>query len=54
MTFLESDLFRWGGIPLLIFAARILDVSLQTMRIIFISKGKRLLAPLLGFFEVMI
>jgi uncharacterized protein YebE (UPF0316 family) len=54
VTFFESDLFRWVIIPLLIFGARILDVSLQTMRIIFISKGRKLLAPLLGFFEVMI
>jgi uncharacterized protein YebE (UPF0316 family) len=54
MTFLDSDIFRWVVIPLLIFTARIMDVSLQTMRIIFVSKGRKLLAPLLGFFEVMI
>jgi uncharacterized protein YebE (UPF0316 family) len=54
MPFLDSEIFRWVAIPLLIFTARVLDVSLQTMRIIFISKGRKLLAPLLGFFEVMI
>lgn len=54
MTFLDSEIFRWVVIPLLIFTARIMDVSLQTMRIIFVSKGRRLLAPFLGFFEVMI
>lgn len=51
---IDSEIFRWAVLPLLIFAARVLDVSLQTMRIIFVSKGRRLLAPLLGFFEVMI
>jgi len=54
MEFLNFDLFKWVILPLLIFTARIFDVSLQTMRIIFISKGRRLLAPLLGFFEVII
>lgn len=54
MEFIDAGVFRWVIIPLLIFTARVLDVSLQTMRIIFISKGRKLLAPLLGFFEVMI
>ena len=40
--------------PLLIFLARICDVSIGTMRIIFVSKGKRNIAPFLGFFEVLI
>lgn len=40
--------------PLLVFFARVLDVTLGTLRIIFIGKGKRLLAPLLGFVEVFI
>jgi len=40
--------------PLLIFLARIGDVSIGTMRIIFVSKGKRNIAPVLGFFEVLI
>ncbi|HDT13216.1 MAG TPA: DUF2179 domain-containing protein [Candidatus Aminicenantes bacterium] len=54
MLVIDSEVFRWVVLPLLIFGARVLDVSLQTMRIIFISKGRRVLAPLLGFFEVMI
>lgn len=41
-------------LPILIFFARILDVSIGTLRIILISKGYKLLAPLLGFFEVLI
>jgi len=38
----------------LIFLARICDVTLGTMRIVFISRGHKLLAPLVGFFEVLI
>jgi len=34
--------------------ARVIDVSLGTMRIIFVSKGNRVIAPILGFFEVFI
>ena len=41
-------------LPLLIFFARICDVTLGTLRIIFVSKGFKSLAPLLGFFEVLI
>jgi len=41
-------------IPILIFLARICDVSLQTMRIVFVSRGMKIIAPLIGFFEVLI
>jgi uncharacterized protein YebE (UPF0316 family) len=41
-------------IPLLICAARIIDVSLGTLRIIFVSRGFLKLAPIVGFFEVLI
>lgn len=54
MTFVDSELFRWLLLPLLIFLARVVDVSMQTVRIVFVSRGNRILAPLLGFFEVMI
>ncbi|NLL36851.1 MAG: hypothetical protein GX256_04940 [Fretibacterium sp.] len=37
-----------------IFFARILDVSCNTMRLLFLVKGQRLLAACFGFFEVMI
>jgi uncharacterized protein YebE (UPF0316 family) len=52
--FLDSALVTWVVVPLLIFAARVMDVSLGTMRIIFLSRGKRIIAPALGFFEVLI
>ncbi len=48
------DWYAWVILPLLIFFARVVDVSLGTLRIIFISRGKRYLAPLLGFIEVFI
>ncbi|MRR31900.1 DUF2179 domain-containing protein [bacterium] len=44
----------YGLLLLLVFFARVIDVSLQTMRIIFISRGKKNIAPLLGFVEVFI
>jgi len=53
-SFFNTDLFSYVLMPLLIFLARICDVSIGTMRIIFVSKGKRNIAPILGFFEVLI
>lgn len=41
-------------LPLFIFIGRICDVTLGTLRIIFVSKGKRGIAPIIGFFEVFI
>lgn len=41
-------------LPLIIFLGRIVDVTLGTLRIIFVSKGKRNIAPFIGFFEVFI
>jgi len=48
------DWFMWIALPLLVFFARITDVTLGTIRIIFTSRGKRKIAPLLGFVEVFI
>jgi uncharacterized protein YebE (UPF0316 family) len=53
-AFSSPDLFAYVILPLLIFLARICDVSLGTIRVIFISKGVRYLAPVIGFFEVII
>jgi uncharacterized protein YebE (UPF0316 family) len=50
----DSTLFTWVILPLLIFFARILDVSIGTLRLIFVSKGYKIYAPILGFFEVVI
>ncbi|GAE87820.1 hypothetical protein JCM21531_1220 [Acetivibrio straminisolvens JCM 21531] len=39
---------------MLIFFSRIIDVTIGTIRIIFVSRGKKYLAPVLGFFEVLV
>jgi uncharacterized protein YebE (UPF0316 family) len=54
IAFLNSDIFAWVILPLLIFIARVFDVTFGTLRIIFISKGEKFLAPFFGFFEIMI
>jgi uncharacterized protein YebE (UPF0316 family) len=41
-------------LPLMIFFARICDVSLETIRVIYISKGIKYLAPIIAFFEIVI
>lgn len=38
----------------MIFLGRIVDVTLGTMRIIFVSKGEKYIAPVIGFVEVFI
>jgi uncharacterized protein YebE (UPF0316 family) len=42
----------WG--PLAIFALRIVDVSLSTVRILLAVRGHRTIVPIIGFFEVLI
>lgn len=52
--FIDSPLFNWLVLPLLIFLARTCDVSLGTLRNIFLSKNIKYIVPILGFFEVLI
>lgn len=40
--------------PLVIFLLRITDVSMATMRTLLLMRGHRILAPVIGFFEVLI
>jgi uncharacterized protein YebE (UPF0316 family) len=47
----SESVFTWVVLPLLIFFARVADVSIATMRVIFVLQGKRKIAPILGFFE---
>jgi uncharacterized protein YebE (UPF0316 family) len=54
MEIFESDLYSYLILPILIFLARICDVTLGTLRIIFTSKGKKYIAPFLGFIEMII
>lgn len=51
---MNFDYFNWIILPLLIFISRLADVSLATLRHIFVSKGYKTLVPVLGFFEVLI
>ena len=53
-AFLSSPVFAFVVLPFMIFCARICDVTLGTIRVIFISKGIKYLAPIIGFFEVII
>jgi uncharacterized protein YebE (UPF0316 family) len=50
----SDNIFRYLIIPVLIFMARIMDVSIGTMRVIFVSRGFKLFAAFCGFFEVLI
>lgn len=54
IAFFDTGVFNWLILPLLIFLSRAVDVSLGTMRIIFVSKGERFRASLLGFFEILV
>ena len=47
------DAYPWL-LPIIIFFGRVIDVSLGTLRIIFVSKGEKYKAPLIGFVEVFI
>jgi len=53
LTF-DSPLYAWIILPLLICLARISDQSIGTLRLILVSKGYKLLAPFLAFFESLI
>ncbi len=49
----EFDLHQHVLVPLLVFGARVLDVSIGTVRIMLLQRGSRVAVPL-GFVEVMI
>ena len=52
--FFNSAFYAWLVLPFLIFLARVADVSIGTVRLIFISRGLKYLAPIVGFFEILI
>lgn len=51
---IEPFYYQWVLLPLMVFLARIGDVSLATMRIMLLMSGRRQIAPLLGFLEALI
>ena len=48
---ISEGVFSYLLLPLLIFFARILDVSINTVRIIYVLGGRKFTSTLLGFFE---
>jgi uncharacterized protein YebE (UPF0316 family) len=51
---ISPGVFAFVILPLLIFCARVCDMSLDTIRVIFMSKGIQYLPAIIGFFEVII
>jgi len=51
---ITPGIFAFVVVPVLIFLARVCDMSLDTIRVIFMSKGIRYLPAIIGFFEVII
>lgn len=54
MQYLSDNpwIISWVLVPVLIFFARVIDVSIGTFRIILVSKGKKAVAAILGFIEI--
>ncbi|HMG90699.1 MAG TPA: DUF5698 domain-containing protein [Chryseolinea sp.] len=48
---ISENIFSYVLLPCLIFLARITDVSINTIRIIYVLGGRRWTATMLGFFE---
>lgn len=53
-NFFDTNFFTYFLLPFLIFISRIMDVTIGTIRIVMVSKGQKIWAPLLGFFEILI
>ena len=54
IAFTDTFAFAYIILPLIIFLSRIVDQTIGTIRIIFVSKSMKYLAPILGFFEVLL
>jgi len=52
MSLLGLQSLSWFALPLLVFVAEMFVVTFGTVRIIFVARGMKVLAPILGFFEV--
>jgi len=53
-AYFGHDVLVWVVIPILIFIGGLSYVSIGTLRIIFVARGRRFMSPILGFFEVTI
>lgn len=54
VEFMDTRVFDYLILPVLIFMARIVDVSMDTIRLIFIARGFKKSAPIIGFFQVLV
>ena len=51
-AWMDSSIFNYVVLPFIIFLMRLTDVTLMTLRIIFVSKGYKFWSSVMGFFEV--
>ena len=51
---INPELYAGVILPVLIFFTRIGDVSMETIRVIYISRGIKYRAPIIAFFEIII
>lgn len=51
---IDPNVFHWVVVPIGIFLARIVDVSINTLRTVLMLGGRKRLAPIFGFFESLI
>ncbi len=51
---MEPVLFDYLILPMLILLARVVDVSMDTIRLIMVAKGYRNYAPVIGFFQSLV
>jgi len=51
---IDYTIFSYVVLPILIFLARVTDVSINTVRIIFVMSGHKFISTLLGFIESLI
>jgi len=54
MNFSDFDFVAWLVIPMLIFLARLVDVSLATVRHILVFRGMKKVVPFFAFVEILI
>jgi uncharacterized protein YebE (UPF0316 family) len=51
---ISPEIYAWVILPALIFLAQVANVCMETLRIVFLSKGIKYLAPIIAFFEIII
>lgn len=53
-SFFETTWFQWGVVPILVFVAKLVEVSIGTLRLIFLARGEKKIVPFVAFVEVLI